>query len=201
MERLYPKGDEIPIFQFYMAQNIQDMLSSRGETVDYSLHRFLEWHKETGELSFMVHSDNLFNRAWYMLFLISAPYLPDILVDRNKNYTLYRITGSYIYLPRVRHIKDYDKEEKGNIVLHDDSGEVTVCFPNRFLFRGLEERGWLEKKALKQNDWQSGVILQCDYGSGGDRYKLVQVFNKWAMEHQKETIQQFVGQYVPKTTS
>lgn len=187
MERLWPKGEGIPIFQFYQAENIEDMLSSRQEVVTYSLERILETHKRTGELSFMVHSDILFNRFLFVL----ASYLPDILLDRNKKCSLYRLTGAYIYLPLVHHRKEVDGKARG-LVLADGSGSVVASLPDRFLLKKFEEKGWLNGKTLKENDWQSAVVLNCNYTSSGDKYTLVQVFNRWATEHQREATQQFV---------
>lgn len=203
MERLWPPERKSPIFQFYKAQNIEDMVNSRGEVVGYTLGRFLEHHRETGELSFMIHRDNLWERALCAYGeLFSFPlHLPYILLDRNQNFAFYKLTETYIFLPRVRHTKEKDKEVKGGrIELFDNSGQVEVSFPDRIYLNILRKHGKpMDTTSLRENDWQSDVILRCSYKSNGDQYILFDVFNRWAQEHQQETIRQFIAKHVPQS--
>lgn len=199
MERLWPKEDVLPLFQFYMAQSIEDLLSSREEVVVYSLKSFLEHHRATKSLSFMIHSDNLLKRAMHVSPLFVIPHVPSILLDRSKKPSLYRLTATYVFLPRIQHTQERDSQVKaGEIVLFDSSSEVKVCFPERSELARFEQVGWLNAISLKENAWQSGVILRCTYTSGGDKYTLVQVFNKWAIENQERVLQEFVDRLAPK---
>lgn len=198
MERMWPKENILPLFQFYMAKNIEDMLSSRESVVVYSLESFLEEHKAAKELKFMVHSDNLLNRVMFILGSVETPYIPDILVGKNQNPTLYRLTETYIFLPRVQHVRERDGKVRGGVVLFDHSGEVEASFPTGLELASVERHCWLNVNSLKENDWQSAVVVRCDYSSRKDKYTLIHVFNRWAMENQEKVIQDFIAKLAPK---
>lgn len=188
MERFWPKGDGLPIFQFYNSSGIEDLLSSRAEVAGYTLEELIKHNLETNELSFIIHRDNFISRLVYYYGTIFFPhFMPEILIDKDNKPTLYRLTGIYTYIPRIRHSTEIDKE-KNTTILFDDSDQIEVYFPDRIYLKAMESIGKpMNVRALK-NDWQSDVILECEYRTNMDRYRLIEVLNKRAGEPEMDML-------------
>lgn len=155
----------------YVARSIADLMGSHDQVSDDNYMRLQSFEEPT--------------RSIYKIQLMWDRLFTGIL---GKPYRMPALCG--IYLPRVRHDPEQDIiTDHATITLRDPTGSCEVRMPNFLYSNQLRAAGKiLPVDSIRKHPWCSDVLIEADYNNWGDKYTLLQVFNRTLNEEERAAL-------------